>query len=150
MKNIATTQEQSKRLIACGVSPGTADMYLEKCRLPEYGDFYLHTVLDNIDVSDWFSARINKDIIPAWSLSALLSLCPKEIYEDNNNAESYYFSLAKEFPLSEEYGAAYIPCWYNGNAIVRKRDNRPIEAVVQLIEWLTSNGYQLNKKKDNE
>lgn len=80
---------------------------------------------------------------PAWSLSALLGLLPKEIYDEN--VDGYFFSLAKEFTLSEEYGAAYVPYWDKGDAIVRKRDNDPIEACVQLIEWLTNNGYKLNE-----
>lgn len=80
---------------------------------------------------------------PAFSLGCLLGLLPKEIYEEETG-DSFFFSLAKEFPLSEEYGAAYIPCWDNGDAIVRKRDNNPIEACVQLIEWLVENGYNLN------
>ena len=32
---IATTKEQSQRLLALGLKAETADMYLEKCRLPE-------------------------------------------------------------------------------------------------------------------
>lgn len=73
----------------------------------------------------------------------MLGLLPKEIYD--NNDDSYYFSLAKEFPLSYEYGAAYIPCWEKGDTIIRKRDDSPIEACVQMIEWLTEHNYPLNK-----
>lgn len=139
MNQIATNREQSERLLVCGVSPDTADM-----------SWGLHK---NDSMEDTLISRPHRTfkepfrgecIVPAWSLSALLSLCPKEIYEDGDDCQSYYFSLAKEFPLTEEYGAAYIPCWDNGDAIVRKRDNTPIEAVVQLIEWLTANNYKLN------
>ena len=136
--NIATTKEQSARLLQCGVDPETADMYYQvpiTLSQKQRGEDILllkrpGKTLYNIDT-------------PVWSLSALLTLLPKEIYDESD--DSFYFSLAKEFPLSEEYGAAYIPCWDKGDAIVRKRDNDPIEACVQLIEWLTANNYKLNQ-----
>lgn len=85
---------------------------------------------------------IDDDDIPAWSLSALLALCPKNIC-DHGIGKPYYLSLAKEFPLSYHYGATYVSCWDYGDAIIRKRDINPIEAIVQLLEWLTANGYKL-------
>lgn len=127
--NIATTREQSDRLLRCGVSAESADM--------------IETRLGNLlNRTQDFPVDETKETL-VWSLSALLSLLPKEIYDEG--CDSYFFSLAKEFPLSEEYGAAYIPCWDKGDAIVRKRDNDPIEACVQLIEWLTENSYKLNE-----
>lgn len=129
--NICTNKDQSNRLLRCGVSDDTADMCWDNHTLDEP---FLET-----------GAVTDKRDTPAWSLSALLGLLPKEIYEEETG-DSYFFSLAKEFPLSEEYGAAYIPCWDKGDAIVRKRDNDPIEACVQLIEWLTENNYKLNEQ----
>lgn len=144
--NIATTQEQSARLLRCGVSADTADMSIRTITEPMIKD-----------IAEWETPRLltmpysstkgiyrGDYIEPAWSLSALLGLLPKEIYDENDN--SFYFSLAKEFPLSKEYGAAYIPCWFRGDAIIRERDNCPIEACVQLIEWLTENNYKLNEQ----
>lgn len=130
--NIATSCSQSKRLLRCGVSADTADMfYTNYPNKPNDGMPYIGSI------------GIRKDLIPAWSLSALLGLLPKGVFDKDSNG--FYFSLAKEFPLSEEYGAVYIPCWDKGDAIVRKRDNNPIEACVQLIEWLTENNYKLNE-----
>lgn len=130
---IATTPEQSKRLLACGVDPKTADMvWLNRGRNPAYLTFNEGCNRAIPEVGD----------VPAWSLSALLALLPKDIYDDD---DSYYFSLAKEYPLSNEYGAAYIPSWYKGDALVRKHDDSPIEACVQIIEWLIPNKHQLNK-----
>lgn len=130
--NIATTQDQSDRLLRCGVSADTADM-------ARYED-------DEVPMMPWdWTTGSYGGTFPAWGLSALLWLLPKEIYEEETG-DSYFFSLAKEFPLSKEYGAAYIPCWDKGDAIVRKRDNDPIEACVQLIEWLSENGYKLNEQ----
>lgn len=138
---IATTKEQSDRLVACGVSPDTADMSLGKDESQPL------TLMARAYRT--FKGLFKRDyVIPAWSLSALLALLPKEIYDECG--DSYFFSLAKEFPLSEEYGAAYIPCWDKGDAIVRKRDDNPIEACTQLIEWIVDNGYKLNAKTEQK
>lgn len=138
-RQIATTGDQSQRLLRCGVSADTADMiYQTPITVSQKGareDVLLVRTADK--------TLFNTDI-PAWSLSALLGLMPKEIYEESTG-DSFFFSLAKEFPLSEEYGAAYIPCWDKGDAIIRKRDNSPIDACVQLIGWLTENNYKLNE-----
>lgn len=128
--NIATTSDQSQRLLRCGVSADTADMI----------EIRLGNLLNR---TQDFPVDETKETL-VWSLSALLGLLPKEIYDESG--DSFYFSLAKEFPLSEEYGAAYIPCWDKGDAIIRKRDNSPIEACVQLIEWLKENDYKLNEQ----
>lgn len=135
--NIATDNLQSQRLLRCGASADTADMFYQTPI----------TVSQKATREDMLLVRKADETsfdtdIPAWSLSALLRLLPKEIYEESTG-NSFFFSLAKEFPLSEEYGAAYIPCWDKGDAIVRKRDNNPIEACVQLIEWLKENGHKL-------
>lgn len=136
-RRIATTKDQGERLLRCGVSADTADMVWT--RFESDGEKYEQ--MGVMDESSYEVASLNP--IPAWSLSALLGLLPKEIFDESG--DDFYFSLAKEFPLSGEYGAAYIPCWHQGDAIVRKRDNNPIEACVQLIEWLTNNGYKLNE-----
>ena len=141
--NIATTREQSARLLQCGVDPDTADMsWVRGAANVSDGNLSLHPYR-RMQRINWQSMRGRSEIAPAWSLSTLLGLLPKEICDEND--DSFYFSLAKEFPLSEEYGAAYIPCWDKGDALVRKRDNDPIEACVQLIEWLTANNYKLNQ-----
>lgn len=133
---LATTKDQSSRLLQCGVSANSADMCYDSgaLSLMDYGSA----------VHERDSRREKYVVAPAWSLSALLGLLPKEIYDES--CDDFYFSLAKEFPLSKEYCAAYIPCWFRGDAIIRERDNCPIEACVQLIEWLVENNYKLNKQ----
>lgn len=135
-RQIATNRLQSDRLLQCGVPAESADMCLIN------GTLTLESYREAKSPIDGFMH--DYEIAPAWSLGALLGLLPKEIYDENG--DSYFFSLAKEFPLSEEFGAAYIPCWDKGDAIIRKRDNCPIEACVQLIEWLTENNYKLNEQ----
>lgn len=144
--NIATTREQSARLLQCGVSAESADMcyqFIDECCNNTDNPICSTPKEQYATVSGHGFGDHRIYITPAWSLSALLGLLPKEIYDESD--DSFYFSLAKEFPLSEEYCAAYIPCWDKGDALVRKRDNDPIEACVQLIEWLTANNHKLNQ-----
>lgn len=128
--NIATTKDQSQRLLRCGVSADMADM--------------MFTPHNTLSTEPYKETLKDRGYIPAWSLSALLGLIPHiiEVYDDGD----YYFSLAQEFPASEDYHAAYKYCWADDDAFVGRRSSCPIEACVQLIEWLTSNGYKLNKQ----
>ena len=73
---IATTKEQSRRLLACGVSPDTADM----CWTRFESDGEKYEQLSVMDESTYEFASLSP--IPAWSLSALLGLLPKEIVTD--------------------------------------------------------------------
>lgn len=75
MKNkIATTIEQSKKLLELWIDPNTADMYWE------YDSFQGFHRLELFE--DGFPKNLNKDDIPAWSLSALLSLLPLSISKE--------------------------------------------------------------------
>lgn len=155
--NIATTSEQSSRLLRCGVSADTADMHWHGAIVPRGGS--LTSMPEPSEEWDLWAdpydsmpeemqaAKLMEDyteIVPAWSLSRLLGLIPHviEVYDDGD----YYFSLAQEFPASEDYHAAYKYCWADDDVLVGKRSSCPIEACVQLIEWLTENNYKLNEQ----
>jgi hypothetical protein len=133
--NIATDRSQSQRLLRCGVSADTAGMCYDSGAL---------SLMDyDSAVHERDSRRESYEVIPAWSLSTLLGLIPHviEVYDDGD----YYFSLAQEFPASEDYHAAYKYCWADDDAMVGRRSSCPIEACVQLIEWLIENNYKLNE-----
>lgn len=140
-QQIATTPEQSRRLLACGVSADTADMcwYIESGEL-NIDILRLDTELIGCSYDD---PKRHYEYISAWSLSALLGLLPKEIYDEDGT--SFYFSLAQEYPTNEDYNAAYKPCWDNGDAFIEKRSPSPFEACAQLVECLAADGYKLNK-----
>lgn len=128
--NIATDKSQSQRLLRCGVSADTADM-------ARYED-------DEVPMMPWdWTTGSYGGTFPAWSLSRLLGLLPKEVYDEDDN--SFYFSLAQEFPACDDYNAAYKPCWDDDDNLVEKFAPCPIEACVQLIEWLMENNYKLNE-----
>ena len=157
---IATSPEQSNRLIACGVNPDSADMcYLywdesgEQLSRDEYLEIFNDSFLDGRvelvpkDFADYDHSYETDS--PAWSLSALLELLPTSLTSAMGN--EYMLELSK----LRMHNAWEIQ-WYNGRERWRTMDKdkkyhklwdvSPIEACVKAIEWLTSNGYTLNTK----
>ena len=145
---IATTKEQSLRLLRCGVSADTADMCLST-RTRRYDGTFIAKKHQTTNLwigypcSRTTSGDEELENIPAWSLGALLGLLPKEICDENG--DSYHFSLAQEYPSNADYRAAYKYYSVDECDYVGRRSSQPIEACVQLIEWLTENNYKLNE-----
>lgn len=129
---IATTREQSQRLLALGVKPGTADMYLEKSQLPEAGNYYLHSLTRDIDPEHWFAARMNRDIIPAWSLARLIEMFPVEVPDPKSGFGPHHPELIKH-----ELGYNLSIRRSTANCLVGTHiENDPIECCVSMIQWL--------------
>lgn len=122
--NIATNQNQSARLLQCGVSADTADMHID-----DYGELWASPYKDN-------QRKDEKDFTPVWSLSALLSIMPDL---------EHCFSLWK-FEEDDTYAADATMV----NPDFRVDANDPIEACVGLIEILHANGYKLKGGADGE
>ena len=126
-RQIATTQEQSSRLLQCGVSAESADMHWDNKTLDE-------PFLDTGEVTD-------KRDTPAWSLSALLGLLPFKIHSVKYE---YWLDIA---PM--DYGKQWSIGYYcmDKPRVIKglTHTDSLIECAVQEIEWLTSNGYKLNE-----
>lgn len=114
---IATAQSQSVRLLQCGVSADTADMAIDT----DTDKLYLGAYSERVD-------KVHE--VPAWSLSALLGLLPKEMG-----------IAAGAYPGSDKY-ICFTLIELDIDPIVA---DSAIEAVVQMIEQLTNNGYKLNE-----
>lgn len=130
--NIATTKGQSDRLLRCGVSAETADMFYTNYRnKPNDGKPYIGSI------------GIMKDLIPAWSLSALLGLLPFKIH---SGKYEYWLDIA---PM--DYGRQWSIGYYcmDKPRVIKglTHTDSLIECAVQEIEFLTSNGYKLNDIK---
>lgn len=121
-RQIATTREQSDRLLKCGVPAKSADMTLSYCK----GGFY------ELMATPFHYGCFNEEDAPAWSLSALLSIMPDL---------EHCFSLWK-FEEDDTYAADATMV----NPDFRVDANDPIEACVGLIEILHANGYKLNEQ----
>lgn len=129
--NIATTQEQSSRLLRCGVSADTADMIGVE---PDYG----------YECEPWSSMRGHdtRGYFPAWSLSALLGLLPFKIH---SGKYEYWLDIAP-MDYGKQWSIGYY-CMEKPKVIKGlTRTDSIIECAVQEIEWLTANGYKLNEQ----
>lgn len=124
--NIATTREQSLRLINCGVDPNTADMLWH--RLCADRDYDLYTI-------PWQPLRIRRTELsanqyPAWSLSALLNL-----FKGWKGAIEYVEGgLWRAITTSPVGLGGLASC--------------PIEACVKLAERIIDYGYKINNENN--
>ena len=141
--NIATTQDQSERLLRCGVPAESADMCYQHiddcvnntdkpiCNTPKEQ----YNTLIGYRFGD---SRIH--ITPAWSLSALLGFLPFKIHSDKYE---YWLDVAP-MDYGKQWSIGYY-CMEKPRVIKGlTHTDSLIECAVQEIEWLTANGYNLN------
>lgn len=131
MARIATSIEESKRLLGLGIDPNTADMRWR----------YNHNEHKHDDIPQVLAVRnwddpYNKDI-PAWSLGALLDLMPCYPTYNGRILETPYYVE------KHEDNSAWASCDFHE---IKGEDY--IDAAVKLIEWLYT-GY-LNIKEEKE
>lgn len=122
MMQIATTLEQSRRLLELGLDPQTADMYIFNLVSP-------NGKVDGTNVRYIFKEDLSPftevpEIIPAWSLTALVELLPK------------HYQLARE-------SGGYFYC-HHVQAEEADGYETPVEATYQTICALLENGYIKN------
>lgn len=135
-QNIATDSAQSDRLLQCGVSADTADM-------ARYED-------DEVPMMPWdWTTGSYGGTFPAWSLSTLLELLPKEIDIDGYKYRiSIYFENPDEPVIGNQWCLYYKPKKYNKKSRIDDVSMYApdlIECSILMIEWLTANGYKLNE-----
>lgn len=131
--NIATTKDQSQRLLRCGVSADTADM-------ARYED-------DEVSMMPWdWTTGSYGGTFPAWSLSALLSLLPTSILSPMGN--EYMLELSK-LRMHDAWEVQWVNArnrfetYDKHHNFHRLWDESPIEACVKAVEWLTAGGHML-------
>lgn len=126
--SIATTQEQSKRLLQCGVSEQSSDMmYLDDGELT------------TLSYEEYNREFYHDQTVPAWSLSRLLVLLPKIVESHSFLPETYALLLMPKDNAS-------LVCYANKKLQYMVYVAQPIiEACVQVIEWLVVHGYKLNE-----
>ena len=142
--NLSTTQEQSRRLLACGVSADTADMCYDSGAL---------SLMDyDSAVHERDSRRESYEVVPAWSLSTLLGLLPKEIDIDGYPYRiSIYFENPDEPVIGNQWCLYYKPKKHNEKSriddVAMYAENL-IECTVLMAEYLYEHGYKLNENKE--
>lgn len=132
--NIATDNLQSQRLLRCGVSADTADM--------------MFTPHNTLSTEPYKEALKDRGYFPAWSLSALLGLLPKEIDIDGYPYRiSIYFENPDEPVIGNQWCLFYKPKKHNEKS--HYIDDVPmyatdlIECAVLMVEWLTRHNIKL-------
>lgn len=109
MNKICTSIEQSKKLIELGIDVNTADMFWDMAEPNERRKPLVGPISDYCDMEDW--------AVPAWSLTALISLLPDEIKHDgivNNlwvtSEDVSYYSKEYDSYLYYEEGCTVDAC----------------------------------------
>ena len=123
---ICTSIEQSKRLLELGLDPKTSDM--------SYSEEYFGRDNDGNDEWCW---RLNacrfidvEGIIPAWSLSALLEVIPKECEPD-----------LQKSPIS----GVYFAHWFaDGKPYITDDHGNAVAAAYEMVFWLLTNNLITN------
>ena len=166
---ICTTREQSKRLLALGLKPGTADMvyHYTKSKVPALewelqtkpptsrgkfwtperiaklaSPFHKHPDGTPMTGEEVFDRLWGKDV-PAWSLSRLLEILPPLIPQQDNHPD-----LDLEISVDNVFWfIRYIELGYDCKHEVMKENN--FDAVINMIDWLIANGH-FNKEYYNE
>ena len=126
MNKICTSIVQSKKLIELGIDVNTADMHYYK---NSFGD-YIEGLYNSNDLKNGFELK-GIEYIPAWSLSAFLSVLPFHIVVDNR---VYAFGMVKGFNKNgEPYAIKYAI--FNTTFYLHITDfyNNSIDACVEMI-----------------
>ena len=132
--NLSTTQEQSARLLRCGVSADAADMHIDY-----YGELWASPYKDN-------QRKDEKDFTPVWTLSALLGLLPFKIH----SCKYEYWLDVAPINFGTQWSIGYY-CTEKPRTIKGLTHTESlIECAVQEIEWLSANGYKLKGGTDGE
>lgn len=138
--NIATTQEQSARLLRCGVSADTADMNWRTILCPVNNEPWKVPRLSTLPYSETKDIYGDDYTEPAWSLSALLGLLPDIITYGGYQWRMFMKKLSKN-SVCISYAR-----WDNFNSTIGHLSGDAIEACVKAIEWLTRHNYKLNEQ----
>ena len=121
---IATTIEQSKHLLELGLDPKTADM----CWEMEKGNWLLNVGRKSAQVNRGFA-------IPAWSLTALLKVMPKD-----TNETYHLFSSMMPDQLGSwvcDRSKYYMDAdGYNKNDYECFKSNSSVTAAYEMVCWL--------------
>ncbi len=131
MKQIATTIEQSERLLKLRIKPETADMRY---------DIISESQIDGV-AKVGYKKDVTTDCIPAWSLTALLDLIPIEIQTKTN-----YFTMQIDRERNGLYRISYEPFLIRNLYLISFVSTELIDAAVEMVEWLLENKYINNIK----
>lgn len=123
---MGTTKEQSKKLTTLGVLPQTADMLIDS-----------HGILETIAYSAYDGHRMQKELLPAWSLSRLIEMLPNTIPDPKPGFNPHHPELIKH-----ESGYSLSIRRFTANCLIGTHiEKGPIECCISMIDWLIKNHH---------
>lgn len=141
MKDQVTSIEQSKKLLELGVPAEMASM---SWATPIVGDTHLILVKPTDPILKQTIMGIDH-VDPAFTVADLLGLLPESItIEDGVYKHEYHVEISKK---QGEYVMCYYIEEYDDLAIAVFPyffDSKLVNVVYDMVEWLVSNGYDLN------
>lgn len=133
-RQIATTSEQSARLLCCGVSADTADMCWRTILYPGNDEPWADPQLSVLPYTEAKDIYGDDYVEPAWSLSALLTkILPSDV-------DLRMLKLGTgAFNNPNVWSIMYSADLYTEHSDI-------FEACVLMAEKLVANGYKLNEQ----
>lgn len=142
MNKICTSLDQSRKLIELGIDIKTSDMYYYTVN----GDWEWYetpNIMESID-------DLNEHTIPAWSLSALMSLLPSIFTVKGEYSETTCYKIdIRQYALTKDvdiYQIAYGNYRFNDDGSFSWSDmintgqrEELIDVAVEMLTWLKEN-----------
>lgn len=136
---ICTSIEQSKKLIELGIDVNTADMHYSTWTILNEGEYILSP--NQGETIEELQEDYGNQIIPAWSLSALLGLMPKSICIKQSEHSGYFYFL--EWQFANDNSLRYVgndrKCLID---IYSDHDDNwkdSIDTAFEMVVWLKEN-----------
>lgn len=141
---IATTKEQSERILKCGIPADSADMH------------YIKGIL-SVGKLCW-DKPFPKKLYPSWSLGRLIEFLPRELDDFECHYQYDFFSNDEptitegHYTLEGELVIRHSNTWiidydFYGFVGTMPQSKDPIEAVIRAIELLYANDYRFDDVK---
>lgn len=133
MNKICTSIEQSKKLIELGIDINTADMHYSTWTILNEGEYILSP--NQGETIEELQEDYGNQVIPAWSLSALIQVLPITIV-DSWTDYCLMLDIKAKMPRYVKYGDVYHPefPW-------DFKKQSLLDSVVESIFWLHNNNY---------
>ena len=146
-----TTIEQSDKLVELGIDSNTADLsYVMEPVVVDgkvhYLDEYQLSVMNYPSAKEIFDKYLSQHkpfagVKPAWSLTALLDIIPGKVFDKEIGSGGLIMYKTMN---NDRYRFAY-----HGIYTSNFHENQ-IEAAIEVLEWLFTNGYLKKDKNTNE
>lgn len=147
VNSIATTIEQSRRLMELGIDINTADMFYV-CDKNTAGEDYFSPTPSTREMVTHFG--LFKNDLPSWSLSALMKLLPSEFTTENDLGIFKHEIKIRKYKFTNDvdlYQIAYGSIKFDVDGQYSFKDmigtgekEELLDAAFEMVCWLKENG----------